>query len=183
MAKWPIRTYNGAGRSLGPLSSSPPWTPQPHPIQCDDFEPRRPHGGAFDSSASQDGPETRKPLGNLSSGPNCCRHRAKASIASHDAANTLARSRRGTSVRPSPKRPSSSTSPRRGATKSRFFRPFFGSAALVLPSPSQSRHRTGRTVRLACNCGALRAGRERPTRRRQVQQRSEQVPNFPVIDP
>jgi len=63
VAKWPIRTYNGAERSLGPLSSSPRWTPQPHPIQCDDFEPRRPHGGAFDSSASQDGPETREPLG------------------------------------------------------------------------------------------------------------------------
>jgi hypothetical protein len=49
VAKWPIRTYNGVTSSLASLSSLPRWTPQPHPIQCDDFEPRRPHGGAFDS--------------------------------------------------------------------------------------------------------------------------------------
>jgi hypothetical protein len=49
VAKWPMRTYNGAVRWLERLSALPRWTPQPHPIQCDDFEPRRPHGGAFDS--------------------------------------------------------------------------------------------------------------------------------------
>ena len=65
VAKWAIRTYNGAGRSLGPLSSLPRWTPQPHPIQCNDFEPRRPHGGAFDSGRMHgDPPEVREPLAN-----------------------------------------------------------------------------------------------------------------------
>jgi hypothetical protein len=51
VAKWAMRTYNGAGLLLARLSSLPRWTPQPHPIQCDGFEPRRPHGGAFDSGA------------------------------------------------------------------------------------------------------------------------------------
>ena len=52
VTKWAIRTYNGAGRSFARLSALPRWTPHPHPIQCDGFEPRRPHGGAFDSKAS-----------------------------------------------------------------------------------------------------------------------------------
>jgi hypothetical protein len=51
VTKWAIRTYNGAGRSFARLSALPRWTPHPHPIQCDGFEPRRPHGGAFDSGA------------------------------------------------------------------------------------------------------------------------------------
>jgi hypothetical protein len=51
VTKWAMRMYNGAGRSLARLSALPRWTPQPHPIQCDGFEPRRPHGGAFDSGA------------------------------------------------------------------------------------------------------------------------------------
>lgn len=53
VTKWAIPTYNGAGRAFARLSALPRWTPQPHPIQCDGFEPRRPHGGAFDSAAIQ----------------------------------------------------------------------------------------------------------------------------------
>jgi hypothetical protein len=55
VTKWAIPTYNGARRAFARLSALPRWTPQPHPIQCDGFEPRRPHGGAFDSGGHSKG--------------------------------------------------------------------------------------------------------------------------------